>query len=177
MLENSLIVYENSWIINRIYEVSDAIRHRVVDQVKFEERCIERVGRYLNKSPGRINNKKYIERMIWEVAKISIGLFKKDETTLMSEMITENDNGEDVEFEPTDVLADVESEVMAKEITALLAQDGRRKVILEAWSLGNTNGKSISRTLACIFGGKTETHRKFIQRFEEECQKRLSAVS
>lgn len=176
MFKNSLIVYENRWIIEKIYEVSDKVRHKITDQVRFEERCIERIGSYLVKEPDRINNKAYIIRLIREVAKASTVLFKKDDAKLLSDMVMVEDDGDEVEFEPVDVLGNVESEVIVKEMTALLGKDGRRKAVLEAWTIGNTNDKSISSTLGRTLGGNQESHRKFIQRFRKECREQLSAV-
>lgn len=156
--------------------VSDNIRHKLVDQTLFEERCIKRVAEYISKCDSNINNRKYIERLINQVASVVIARNKREYAELFSDMATEDSEGDEMEYEPVDVLADVESDVIAKEMTALLAQDGRRKTIVEAWLLGNTNGRHISRTLARTLGGNEESHRKFIQRFEKECQQRLADV-
>lgn len=176
MKNEEIVVYEVPWIIRRIYEVSDNLRSKVVDQTKFEERCIKKIARYIVPDAKRMKHKRYIERLIQREAKCYIDESKKEHGEIFSSLVDVGEDGEEIEFEPIDVLANVESEVMAKEITALLAQDGRRKIVLDAWIIGNTNGKSISRTLARTFGGNVESHRKFIQRFEKECSERLSAV-
>lgn len=66
---------------------------------------------------------------------------------------------------------DVEGDVILKEKIALLAQgDPRKKVILAEWTKG-AEDKAISELLAQRFGGKAESHRKFITRFKSrECQ-------
>lgn len=60
--------------------------------------------------------------------------------------------------------------ILLNEKIALLAQgDSRKKVILNEWSKG-ADDKSISELLAQRFGGKAESHRKFITRFKtDEC--------
>src|SRR5690625_1137597 len=68
MINTSLIVYENEWIIRRIYEVADGLRTAVVDQTKFEERCINRVARYLSGGKNRTSHRNYIERLIQQEA-------------------------------------------------------------------------------------------------------------
>ena len=169
-MKSSLVVYENNRILEKIYEVSDSIRDKLVDQTLFEERSIKRVGEYLLKDEKNIHNKRYINRIIYEVAKSVLERNKKEYSQLFVEFKTENEDGDEVEFDPKDVLADVESEIIAKEMTALLAQgDHRKKVILGSWMDGNDNNSEISRLLAQSVGGNTESHRKYIQRFRNDC--------
>lgn len=67
----------------------------------------------------------------------------------------------------------VEDEILLKEKIALLAQgDLRKETILTEWTK-DTEDSSISKLLAQLFGGKSESHRKFIQRFKSECAKRI----
>lgn len=176
MIDSMIICYKHKWIVDQIYEESERLHTKLTDPTKFEDRCIKQVATYLKKNKNNFKHRRYISKIIKKEAKSVLDLFSREMYQTFSEMAVTDDNGEEIAFEPIDVLANVESEVMAKEIAALLGQDGRRKVILEAWSIGNTNGKSISRTLARTIGGNVETHRKFIQRFESECQKRLKSV-
>lgn len=179
MSENNLIVYENGWVINRIYEVSDRIRGTLRDQTLFEGRCIGRVGEYLSKGPERVKHKRYIERMINEVATSVIERNKNEYAELFSTLSAEQEDaeGQEIEFEPLDVLANVESEVIVKETIALLAQGDRKKsMVLQSWADGNDNITSISRTLASTFGGNTDSHRKSVNRFRTECRKKLTTA-
>ncbi len=177
MIKNSLIVYEIAWVIRRIYEVSDRLRTSLVDQTLFEERCIDRVGEYLNKDKDNKHHRRYIERMIKEVAS-SVSTRNRNEYAelFISLSIGNEEEDEEIEFEPEDVLTDVESEIMKQETIALLTQDDRSKKVLEAWSIGNTNNTEISRMLTHTLGGKTESHRKFIQRFEKDCREKLATA-
>src|SRR5690554_3047613 len=176
-MKNILIVYKNEWILNAVYETSDRIRGKVTDQTLFEERAIKRVGEYLLQNKENRRNKRYIIRIINEVAKSVVERNKNEQSTLLTELIYTNEDGEEVEFEPVDVLADVESEVLKKETIDLLAKgDRRKKLIVECWSNGNDNASQISRVLAHSFGGNTESHRKFVQRFQKLCREELSTA-
>ncbi|PAE24022.1 hypothetical protein [Bacillus sp. 7894-2] len=67
-----------------------------------------------------------------------------------------------------------EDYVMFKERVTLLAQGNPKKeTILLQWSRG-AEDKSISELLAQLYGGKAESHRKFIQRFKTDCKELLS---
>lgn len=178
MTENILIVYKNDWIIKRVYEVSDRIRFKVVDQTKFEDRCIKRLANYLSADESNKHNRMYIERLIQEVAAAELKRNKKEYAELFSDFATENNEGDsEIDFDPIDVLADVESEVVAKEMVDLLAQDDlRNKMILEYWLLENTNTALISRSLARAFGGNDKSHRVHVYRFRESCRNQLSAA-
>jgi len=177
MINTSLIVYENDWIIRRIYEVADGLRTVIVDQTKFEERCINRVARYLNGDKSRTSHRNYIERLIQQEASDYRRRGKKEDAELFTTLATFGDDGEEIEYEPEDVLADVEGEVIAKETAALLAQDDRRKeLIVGSWTIGNDNNSEISRLLAQSIGGNSESHRKFIQRFRADCREMLATA-
>lgn len=176
-MNDSLIVYKYDWLLEWVYSESDKLRNSLSDQTLFETRCISRLGEYLNKDSSNIKNKRYLKKIIKEVAKSSLELFKKENYQIFSELITEDPEGKTVEFEPIDVLADVESEVIKKETAALLAQgDCRKKKIVELWIIGNTNNAYISRTLARSFGGNEESHRKYIQRFKQSCREFLETA-
>src|SRR5690625_1135804 len=177
MINTSLIVYENDLIIRRIYEVADGLRTVIVDQTKFEERCINRVARYLNGDKSRTSHRNYIERLIQQEASDYRRRGKKEDAELFTTLATFGDDGEEIEYEPEDVLADVEGEVIAKETAALLAQDDRRKeLIVGSWTIGNDNNSEISRLLAQSIGGNSESHRKFIQRFRADCREMLATA-
>lgn len=176
-MDKILAVYENEWILQKIYEVSDRIRTKVADQTKFEDRCMKRIGEYILKGDDKKRNKNYIVKLINEVAKTVIKRNKKEYVTLISELTREDDEGNKIKFEPIDVITDVESEVMKKETIALLAQgDPKKAAILAMWALGNTNNSYISRTLACSFGGNPESYRKIVRNFRKDCQKILTEM-
>src|SRR5699024_2261467 len=181
---NELLVYELKWVLNVIYEVSDRIRGRLTDQTKYEERAINRVGRYLAIDKRNRYNKQYIIKLIEEVASSVIERNKNEHYDLFTDLAEQDEETyEMIEYEPIDEMkasdyrySKVEDEVIAKKTAAMLAQDNRRMKIIKAWLIGNTNTSDISRTLARSLGGNVEGHRKFIQRFEKECRERLSTA-
>ena len=171
---NVKIIYETKWLLNRVIQVSDNIRHKIVDQTKFEARCFRRLAEYLSKDPNNIKNKLYIERIIMQVASTSItDKFKKEYAELII------DGNEETSYEIEDVLANVENIVIGndevKEKVALLAQgDYRKETVLNAWINGNTNDSEISRALACAIGGNESGHRSFVKRFRTYCRQQLN---
>lgn len=173
-MENIKIIYETKWLLNRVIQVSDNIRHKIVDQTKFEARCFRRLAEYLSKDPNNIKNKLYIERMIMQVASTSItDKFKKEYAELII------DGNEESTYEIEDVLANVENTVIGnhavKEKVALLAQgDYRKETVLNAWINGTTNDSEISRALACAIGGNESGHRSFVKRFRTHCRQQLN---
>lgn len=171
------LVYKNKWIIDRIYQESDRLISKISDITTFEDRAVNDVAQYLGRCTENLRNKKHIlyliKRKVWEAE----NKFKKEEYTNFSNLVYNDQEGEEVEYEPIDVLANVESEVIRKEMTALLAQDDHRnKKILEFWTIGNTNNAYISRSLARSLGGNEDAHRKYIQRFRKSCCGKLSAA-
>ena len=176
-MENQKLVYEIPWLINSIYKESDRLATIVVYTEDFEERCIGYIGQYLRLSPKNKENKSYLMRMIKRKSKEVREEYAATNSINMSELEIEDDYGDRTEFDPMDVLADVESEVIAKEMTALLAQgDHRKKEILGYWSIGNTNHALISRLLAQTLGGNKESHRKAINRFRKDCHEYLEST-
>lgn len=99
---------------------------------------------------------------------------RSDIDSEISKELLEGEDEEELGYQFEDVSADVEAEVLYKEKVDLLAQDDeRKKVVLEHWTKGASDS-SISELLAQLFGGKSESHRKFVRRFRKECQRILS---
>ena len=177
-MENIKVVYEISWLINKVYRESDKLIGKITDTSKFEDRCIKDLARYLNLDKSHRKNKRQLIRIINRNAGEFISTYRTEKSISFSVISNYDEEDEDkqLEFDEVDVLANVESDVIAKEMTALLAQDDhRKKVILGNWILGNDNNSDISRLLAQTFGGNEEAHRKFIQRFRKDCRESLSA--
>src|SRR5699024_7400944 len=102
----------------------------------------------------------YIKKSIEKEFYDAVGKYKTEESIRFSELTENNDYEEEIEFEPEDVLASVEDEVITKEMAALLAQDDRRKkVILGSWLDGNRNNASISSLFAQSFSRIVDAHR------------------
>jgi DNA-directed RNA polymerase specialized sigma24 family protein len=97
---------------------------------------------------------------------------RKREDISMAALEGESDEDLGYQFKSTD---NTEHDVEFKERVTLLAQGNPKKEsILQQWSRG-AEDKAISELLAQRFGGKAESHRKFIQRFKTECRNRLAS--
>jgi|SRR5699024_2653490 len=184
-MENSLIVYQNKWIIEKVYRVSDRLSRKVTDTTMFEDRSIKRVGEYLRQNVDNVHNKQYIIKLINEVASAAIARNSNEEAQRFSELTYESEEGDETAFEPLDDFtyekgfgeSVVESEFNAKETADLLAQDDRRKLlIIEQWLYGNDNNSDISRVLADSLGGNPDSYRRYIHRFRDECRELLAAI-
>lgn len=176
-MEKDALVYEIDWLLDYIYKESDKLIHKITDTTRFEDRCIKEIGEYLSIDDSNKHKRRYLIRLVNRKVKEALDNFRQEESELFTELSSYNKEEDEMEFEPEDVLADVESEVIAKEMTALLAQgDHLLEEIVGYWAIGNTNNASISRSLARTFGGNAESHRRRINRFRHDCRKHLSAA-
>lgn len=172
------LIYQNNDLLNLITRAVDNERNYVANTEMLEDRIYKRLSRYIKGDEERAKHFVTIKRMVYETISEFKETYRKEFYEHFSEFDTVNtSDGSTTEFEPIDVLADVEGEVITKEMTALLAQDDQRKlVILGSWKVGNDNNTEISRLLAQSVGGKIESHRKFIQRFRNECREKLATA-
>jgi|SRR5699024_6098210 len=176
-MNKQALVYEVSWLIDRIYRESDKLLDKITDTTRFEDRCIKDIGEYLSLDEGNVRNKDHLVWLIKRKVKEATDNYKKEDNEYFSDVVSMEAFDEEVEFEPQDVLANVEEEVMAKETAALLAQDDcRDKAILNYWLIGNTNSAHISRSLARTFGGNDKSHRVYVHRFRESCRNQLETA-
>ncbi|WP_154059174.1 hypothetical protein [Bacillus paralicheniformis] len=169
---NRLKLAAESGAIPYVVKESERLASIVPDFTSFEQECYQVIGRTLeNLADNGREKKALIQRLIRETRH----RFMKNRSKRFQVSIEELSEGESI-WEPVDVLADVEGEVLLKEKIALLAQDDpRKKTILEIWNRGCTNDSEISSLLAERFGGNPESHRKFIRRFRLHCQDQLTA--
>lgn len=144
---------------------------RVINKV------IRRINRFFEKGRGTPNSFRAIQRIIRQEIHAAFFEKKKEhDAYVFSSMLVTNDYGESVEFEPKDLLAQggetVLKNISLNEKIARLATDDRELVTLSSWAKG-LNDSQVSETLARHFGGKSESHRKFVRRFKVRCQERL----
>lgn len=170
------LIYSDRNIVKLVYRISDQERNNITDTNRLEDLIFSRICRYVKRIPERLTHTSVINRLAHQVAAQVRSEYKREHYESYDSYSIDNGEGEEKRFEPIDVLANVESEVVAKELTALLAKDGRTKIILESWTDGNDNISSISDTLARVLGGNAESHRKFIHRFKDQCHDTLAAV-
>lgn len=184
MKKENLIMVENAMkfpeVIKLVGRASERIWHKVNDVTSFEHSCYRDIGIAIAsgdvKSIGGIATRIISRKEAWHVKHRG-----KEPDHSLESLARLDDEGHVEPFEVKDVLADVERkvlrEVIYKENVALLAKDDvRKRAILKAWTIGYLNASELSGVLANTFGGKAESHRKSIQRFEIECKKRLKVA-
>lgn len=163
-------------VVQLVEQSSTRMAQKVKDVTSFEHTCYVNIG------------KEMARRKVVSVKAMSLHYIKRAEArhikkgkhipnSFMDDLKTRNKEGQTVEYEPVDVLANVESALETKETITLLAKDDRRrKMILTEWMYGNTDETNISRILADTLGGNARSHCKFVQRFKIECRSALNAA-
>lgn len=165
------IVYSQKWLLDYIYSEVSKVQYLITNTDKLEKMIFKSLADYLSKDSRNVNHKKYLKRIVAMKINEAKKKFGKQQATHFSDMIAEGDDGEEIMYEPIDVLANVESVLEIEEAIVLLAKgDRKRNLILNSWRNGSTNDSELSDTLASVFGGQARSHCKFIQRFRTECQ-------
>ena len=166
--------------INPIIEkASNELDRIVLDVTKFDCRIIMKVKRLAETfSKERHDFVAAVKAIVSNEKSDFINRRSRNLEEISYEFLAEPDGGEDsLGYQFTDLSEDVEEEVLFKEKIALLAQgDSRKETILSQWTKGATD-TSISELLAKHFGGKAESHRKFISRFKSELRGKLGGDS
>lgn len=166
-----------------IHNQSDSIWYRIEKETDFECRCILKIKNALaNYDPTRDKLRNLVINIIMKEKFDFLVRRKRKFGYVFSLDGPEytDDEGNEITLEVQDVLADVENSIIEqetiKEKVALLAKgDSRRVAILKAWIDGETNDLKLAKELAETFPATAESgHRRFIQRFRIECQKRLT---
>lgn len=92
-------------------------------------------------------------------------------------------DGEIIEFQAEDVLANVEEKIFGTEddayiekTIALLAKNDRESHALKGWALG-LKSKEIAEELAFLFGGKVSTHMVYLTDFKARCKRRYALTA
>lgn len=166
-----------------IQRYSEQIWYKIESQTEFECRCILQIKDALsrfNQNEGNLYNL-VISAIHREKNQFLSRRKRKFEALPLDKPIKQKD-GSETFIEVPDVLADVENIIIEdesiKEKVALLAKgDQRRMVILKAWIDGEFNDTKLAKDLATLFPDVKESgHRRFIQRFREECKGRLATA-
>jgi len=161
---------------------SEQIWHKIENQTEFECRCLLKIKKALANFDRRKGSFRSLVTNIIMREKYDFLARRKrkiSDVVSLDEPLTDHE-GNQAYLEVVDVLADVETSILSNhglmEKVALLAKGDRRRVaILKAWSEGETNDLQLAKELACSFPEVSESgHRKFIQRFRIECQRRLA---
>ncbi|WP_427110882.1 hypothetical protein [Lysinibacillus xylanilyticus] len=170
------IIYEDRSVIKYIRRRIDEVNYLITNTQRLESRIFKELECYYESTENRsIKRIRYIIDRAVVLAKKQYGIQK---TVVFSDLNNEYGFGESLEFEPEDLLArggeTALENISLNEKIARLASDDRELVTLNAWANG-FNDTQVSETLASRFGGKCDSHRKFVQRFRAKCQRKLTA--
>lgn len=163
-----------------IYRLSDASRNEL-DQARFEDACFKSVIKAaLNFDPRRASFRTLATKSIYrELSKHKKRFESKARYKVHSDYY-KTDGGDCVYFQHADEV-NVEDDVILRlyvrdKVARLAAGDPRNSTILTAWSKGLYCDTELAARLSDLFGGKSESHRKKIQRFRIECQTALAGA-
>lgn len=179
--ENLIFIAEamkHQEVVDIVTTASEKIWYFIPDVTSFEHRCYRNIGKALME--GNVKSIRGLSKhLIRRAMAIHVKQTKYKPPQSLDTLAFRDDEGNDVQYEVIDVLADVEQIVVEKESeiekVALLAEgDSRKRMILNAWLNGMTNDKELSTILEKEFGGKRSGQRRYIQRFKEKCQQRLA---
>lgn len=169
---NELALAEIFRKINPLIENASRIIEKVSDDpTKFDCRVLLKIKKAIE-DPSIKDFAGYVKTIIGnEKSDFLTRRKRKREDISMAAM--EGDSDEDLGYQFKSS-SDTEQDVIFKDRVTLLAQGNPKKeTILLQWSRG-AEDKSISELLAQLYGGKAESHRKFVQRFKTECRSRLA---
>jgi hypothetical protein len=167
------------YFIPIVQRMSSQIWYMLLDESSFEQECYRKIARAATKyDPTRGRTfRNYIYYKIHGIRSTHLKRRSKSRTNLTSieALASRDDEGNDKPYEVLDNLAVVDDALLVNEKIALLAEDDSRKLaILNAWSNGEYNDSDTASFLAKRYGGNSESHRKFINRFRTTCQKALA---
>src|SRR5690625_1816002 len=140
------LIYQRKWIVEYVYYLSERERNNITDTSRLEDLIFGRIARYIKGDERKLNHSNIIRKLANQVVKQVRDDYKNETYKLFEEISTKNNEGVEVEFEPMYVLAAVQSQVIATEMTALLAQgDHLLEEVVVYLAIGNTNNASTSR--------------------------------
>lgn len=179
---------ESRWMVKRsfqnlIHKQSDRVRNQISNVAAFEEACYSRIDQlidYYDLDKG-MSFRRMVITHIFRRARDYINQYSYSGYTLISINDTESRDGYNLKqrsYEIPDDLAIVDDDLITKEkIARLAANDPRKLAILTAWTYECINDTETAAMLAQRFGGNSESHRKYIQRFRTACQENLARIS
>lgn len=174
-MNNITIVYEKPWVLGYVRQKVDEISHIITDIDKLETRIYKQLSDYFARGKSSYMR---VQKLVNREIDLALKQFGTQNIVVFSDLSKRNDFGESMEFEPEDLLAQVSETVLENislnEEIARLAADDRERFTLNAWANGLSDTQ-VSETLARHFGGKCESHRKFVQRFKAKCRSKLTA--
>ena len=171
-MEHLEIIYLDNSVMSFIRGKVDEVSHLLANTARLENRIFKRLNRYYKHQEQSKRSIKRIKQIVHEEISDAFKRQRVERAIRFDEIEITNGFGEPIEYEPKDVLADVEGAAinnsLAKKIIGL-ASDDRERFTLNAWQNGY-NDLEIAKELALLYGGKIEGHRSFIKRFKADCR-------
>ena len=163
----------------KISRISESIWYLVVNETHFEQSCIvgikDAIKRF-DQSKGAFSTQ--VNFHIRQAKSRSISRLTKRRRGYEMDYLDKHSSGDEERssnYEVVDDLAVIDDGIIVNEKIALLAEDDSRKLaILNAWSNGEYNDSDTASFLAKRYGGNSESHRKFINRFRTTCRGALA---
>lgn len=177
-MENLIKVYENPSVVREIRRQVDRASSIIVNTEKLENQIYKQLGNYYRECENISFLR--IQYLIGREIKKAKKKFRTQNNISFGDLTSTDFGGSDErEFEPKDVLADVdtlvESKLAVEEIKkalSSLATTERDTIILNEICEG-CKDTHIAKTLASLFGGKMDTHRRYVIRFRTKCKDKL----
>jgi hypothetical protein len=168
-----------TYFIPIVQRMSSQVWYMFLDESSFEHECYRKITRAATKyDPTRGRTfRNFVLHKLQGVRSTHLKRRSKSRTNLTSieALASRDDEGNDTPYDVIDNLAVIDDGLLVNEKIALLAEDDSRKLaILNAWSNGEYNDSDTASFLAKRYGGNSESHRKFINRFRTTCQKALA---
>lgn len=169
--------YKHPDIIREVFNSTNRVASLISNTARLENDILNDIGIYLLKDPDNYRKRRYIRRIIHSKISVAKRRNRREHAEHLADLTSSNEEGQAVEYEPEDVLANVNSRNLEFEetITLLAKDDRRREIILNAWADGYTDDTEISHILADVLTGKSTGHLSFIKRFRKECRAGLTA--
>lgn len=176
-METLETIYNDKSVMSYVRSKIDEVSSKITNVWKLEESIFKQLECYYCKCDKRsIKRIKYlIDREIVQALK----RYTTEKVVMFSELTIVDDFGESIDYEPTDVLANVSETVLKdfslnEKISGLASTDCER-FVLQAWINGFTD-KAIAAELALLDGSNPNSKRIWVQRFKTRCRKKLLAA-
>jgi len=160
-----------------VYKMSEQNWYKMSNETSFEHDCLKRLDAAIEKYD--ITKGNFRTQVLWRFRQalyLAVTRLKEKRRGYEVSSLDFGESDEQYEtYEVEDELALIDDGILVNEKIALLAEgDSRKLAILNSWKNGCFNDSSTSVSLAKHFGGNSESHRKFINRFRTTCQKALA---
>ncbi|CDN42033.1 hypothetical protein [Paenibacillus sp. P22] len=162
-----------------IEAMSREVWHLLKDESSFEHECYRKLmratERYKLGSQRSFRNYAIHKMRGIRSTHLQRRSIERERLSAIEAMGKQDEEGNEAGYEVIDGLAIVDDALLVNEKVALLAEDdSRRLTILADWTNGFNDDSDTAALLAHRYGGNSESHRKFIQRFRTACRKALA---